>query len=389
MSKRNRKPQKGPSLVAGGNYRASSLIDTKYSNSTGLVISTETLPREHFQQTDISHSARVVGDGVSPYPWAYRIWRRTQLAGSGERNYGTFTSQFEGATYHPANENADIPIPQWDRPDLYNRALDRLNDKVRGQLDLSVALAEAGATKRMLAATTAGSNYAKTLGALTPPGWSNRSRDIGRLTREASNRWLEWTYGWKPLANDIHGALDESLRVVLNRISNISGSASESIPDLTHTVTTFFGFGLKYTVKYNGKQGYRIHVAMENPEYDAARWSSLNPASIAWELLPYSFVIDWIYDIGSFIRNVETGFLYSMFFKNGFISHLQSFDATGSGTASTQDGFERGTSSFAYRRFERSVLPSYPFPRKPSLKVDMGSSRLLSAAALLRLRIGR
>jgi hypothetical protein len=380
MSRRNRKPRKGPSLVAGGNYRPSSLIWERRSNSTGLVISSGNYDREHFQQTDISHSARVVGDGVSPYPWSYRIWRRTQLAGEGEYNYGTFTDKFGGATYSPAFENADIPIPEWDRPDLYNRALDRLNEKVRGQLDLAVSLAEAGQTKRMLAATTKAEGYLKTLKSFG---------SLGRLSGEAAKRWLEWNYGWKPLANDLYGAADESLRLCLNKISNVSGSASESIPDLTHTVTTFYGFGLKYTVKYNGKQGYRIHVALENPEFDPARWSSLNPVSIAWELVPYSFVVDWFYDIGSFLRNVETGFLYSMFFKNGFVSQLQAFDATGSGQATASHGFERGTSSFEYRRFARSPLASYPFPRKPTLSVDLGSSRLLSAASLLRLMIKR
>lgn len=379
MSNRKRKPRKGPSLLAIYKLTEGRLINDSYSNATGEFLGHQEYPREYWMQTEITHSPRVAGDMHSPKPWAYRIWRQKKLTGQGATNYGTYTTHFSGATYSPGDD-VTIPIPQWDRDDLYNDALERLNEKVRGSLDLSIALAEAGRTAKMVRATTKAEEYLKTLKAFG---------SVSRLTRQAANRWLEWTYGWKPLANDLYQAADESQRLVLNKIERIVGSKSEAIPDVVRPYTTFFGNSLPLKIVYNGKTGYRIAISLEHPTYDIARWTSLNPISIGWELLPYSFVVDWFYDIGQFLRATETGFLYGLLFKEGFVSHLQAFNAEAEGSITSSYGFEQGSCSFEYRRFERLVLPSYPFPRPPSLKVDLGSSRLLSAAALLRQQLKR
>jgi len=379
MSNRKRKPRKGPSLLATYKLTEGHLINDSYSNATGEYLGHQEYPREYWMQTEITHSPRVAGDMHSPKPWAYRIWRHKLLTGTGQTNYGTFTTRFSGATFSPGDP-VSIPLPQWDRDDLYNDALERLNEKVRGSLDLSISLAEAGRTAKMVRATSKVEEYLKTLKSFG---------SVSRLSRQAANRWLEWTYGWKPLVNDLYQAADESQRFVLNKIERITASKSEKIPDLDRVYTTFAGNSLPLHIVYNGKTGYRITISLEHPTYDIARWTSLNPVSIAWELLPYSFVVDWVYDVGQFLRATETGFLYGLLFKEGFVSHLQAFMAEGKGSITSSYGFEEGSCSHEFKRFERLVLPSYPFPRKPSLKVSLGSSRLLSAAALLRQQLKR
>jgi hypothetical protein len=130
---------------------------------------------------------------------------------------------------------------------------------------------------------------------------------------------------------------------------------------------------------------------MEIPEtrFDIRRWTSLNPASIAWELMPYSFVVDWFYDIGGMLRRFESALLYGKQFKKGYQSelyyHHSAFQRNGL-QDSVLPGYQFYGELTAWVRrvqFERIVFASLPTGQLPTIRADLGSSRLLSAAALL------
>jgi hypothetical protein len=116
----------------------------------------------------------------------------------------------------------------------------------------------------------------------------------------------------------------------------------------------------------------------------------MNPLSITWELIPYSFVVDWFVDIGSYLRNFETGLLYNSIFLSGYKSELYRYGAELTcGFAQHVSGdmkyIARDLNAMTRRvEFSRTVLGTYPLPNRPSIKADLGSSQLLSAAALLR-----
>lgn len=118
---------------------------------------------------------------------------------------------------------------------------------------------------------------------------------------------------------------------------------------------------------------------------DLARWTSLNPISIAWELMPYSFVVDWFYDIGSTLRNFETALLYNQY-VTGYVDELYVAVSKEDVDLKKRPAFQGYRyRSKGYRRkidFNRSVLTSAPLPRKPQWKVSMGWQRWMSAWAL-------
>jgi hypothetical protein len=138
-----------------------------------------------------------------------------------------------------------------------------------------------------------------------------------------------------------------------------------------------------------------LGVTLYNPEIDISRWTSLNPYSIAWELMPYSFVVDWVYDVGGFLRNLETYFVNDFKFQNGYRSNLAAFQGSFRDLYSfTDHQIYPGGTDFFYGscegiRFQRSVLNSYPCPQLPRLQANLGSSRLLNGAALLAQFLGR
>lgn len=326
----------------------------------------------------------VNGNHRDPNSWSYDVEIIKYFSGTAITHYYTWGPNAKSYEYGYLPGQVKPGVPAWDpiRTHAYNRALERLNSKVRGDLDLGVTLAEFGQTRKMLKSIAAMRNFAAASGFGT-------SKDL-------ANGWLQWKYGWKPLMSDLFGVLDESLNIVISTIRRVTGSASFPIRGLGDRNIAWTAAG-KYwntTNSGSGKIACRIVLEIEMPGATLDRWSSLNPVSLLWELTPYSFVIDWVYDVGSFLRAAETALLYDSRFRSGYVSELFAFDGqevitkpfaswpSSNPPHNVSVSGRHGT--VKRRRFARTKLTSYPLPRQPSFKVDLGSERLLTLAALLR-----
>jgi hypothetical protein len=324
------------------------------------------------------------GDFFIPTPWNYTVHREDYIEGAQKKfqvSPPVMISSTEG------NLGAPIPVPTWDaRDSMYNLALNRLNDKVRGNLDLSVALAEAGTTTRMIKNTLKLLRHARKL---KPPGGFGSTRDV-------ANGYLQFKYGWKPLLSDIFGVADESIRIVQNKIQRISaGSKVRESGPVTVVYSSINGSPNVPAMRMRAESsfsGCRIGVILQIPPsaFRLDRWMSMNPISIGWELIPYSFVVDWVYDIGSYLRNMETALLYNTVFYSGYVTEIRrveaedfvaNYDQVVNGVRHT---IPEAKGKLLHIEFFRRRLSAYPLPRKPTIDVSLSSSQLFSAAALLR-----
>lgn len=135
---------------------------------------------------------------------------------------------------------------------------------------------------------------------------------------------------------------------------------------------------------------YRIDSSIWN---DASRLTSMNPAVILWELMPYSFVIDWFYDLGGYLEELEAAYLSGLTWLDGYETwtHKHSARYKVPGQVLTYDyAGQRWKRTFYTHEFteerqakERRPLSSQPSPIPPGFKVDLGAARIASAAALL------
>lgn len=269
--------------------------------------------------------------------------------------------------------------------EVYNRALEKLYTELRGEVDLSVDLLQAGQVRSMMS---------QGVSALAHLG-----RTVRRMRREptrvAAELWLTYVYGVKPLMGSIYGTLETFKNGARKGLIRVQTRAREGS---SRTVSWNNVGDANLPARTTETTSKRCLIQCDFGIKDStlnnlASLSSLNPVSIIWETIPYSFVIDWFADIGGYVRNLESAFLYSASFKRGFATEGYLIEGTtttnGSYQASGLDRFINARGSYRLSGKRRAVFSSSPLPRLPRFHVDLGASRLLSAASLLRVQLGR
>lgn len=129
---------------------------------------------------------------------------------------------------------------------------------------------------------------------------------------EASGLWLEYWFGWSPAVNDLFNAYQ--ILTGENRFSRCSGSSGIRLP--FRTVNTGGSTNRRRMTTDSCLRIVKTGATVELVNYNAAIRASLglsNPLSIAWELVPFSFVVDWFTQFGNCL-DAMTDF-------NGFVLH--------------------------------------------------------------------
>jgi hypothetical protein len=161
------------------------------------------------------------------------------------------------------------------------------------------ALTIPGDTKRKLRETLVRKDYVR-------PG---RKRGHMRVRRDKfvsqehylSSMWLELHFGFTPLMGDIHDSIKTLSEPVRNPVK-IWGSGSEAVNVWYHSTSNG-------TVTRTGSIVIRVRsgceVTINNPNlFLANRMGLINPLGIAWELTPFSFVVDWFTNVGQMVESL-------------------------------------------------------------------------------------
>lgn len=116
--------------------------------------------------------------------------------------------------------------------------------------------------------------------------------------------WLEYTYGWAPLVSDVYGAMSSLQKGITG-----NGSIVKSYSGKGGAVTRrganadsaeSIGGSLAKSASFQGTVSNQNARALQE-------YGLLNPAALAWELLPYSFVADWFLPIGNILAALTSG----------------------------------------------------------------------------------
>lgn len=129
---------------------------------------------------------------------------------------------------------------------------------------------------------------------------------VRAAAHEASGLWLEYWFGWSPAVNDMFNAIEQ-----LNRSPNperLSASSGMKLPFLHRSAG---GSNARRDQYGTGKLFWKTGATCVLSNPDQALLASLgliNPLSIAWEVVPFSFVVDWFTQFGN-VLDAKTDFL--------------------------------------------------------------------------------
>lgn len=144
-----------------------------------------------------------------------------------------------------------------------------------------------------------------------------RKRRKRQAIKEAiRDSWLTYAYGVKPLVSDVKGgceALAKYQHGTLD-IENVSSQANESELISDSTSITTVGAVKRHIrrvvidncqVKFRGQVRAASNGRPSTPALLGVRWSDV--PLIAWELTPYSFLVDYFTNVGDILTSWATG----------------------------------------------------------------------------------
>lgn len=198
----------------------------------------------------------------------------------------------------------------------------------------------------------------------------------GRGKKKFSANWLQFQYGVQPLYFDMIGSIKELEAAAIRgqyffKVS-VRGRARDSFTEVTNQ----YGAHRPITRITNQEESQRwtcYYTVDGNLVKQASALGFTNPVALAWELVPYSFVIDWFINVGDWLGQLDTlsGVNRTAVYKSTRYKEQQFVT------------FMDGASTYTNERTSRSG--ALPFPGiELQWEPSLSWKRIVSSVALLR-----
>lgn len=193
----------------------------------------------------------------------------------------------------------------------------------------------------------------------------------GNDNKIVHQKWLEYRYGWLPTIMDINTLANKPLGLPGTLVTAYKGRSYD---------VQFRELDTTYNQNGRMKASSSVLALPKNPFMKtASQYGIANPSLVAWELLPYSFVVDWVFDFGGYFEHL------------GAVTGLDIFGATNSwehtfhqeSFTKSRPGLTSCYGSWKGKNGQRSLgLLPYPNPFIPSNGMNL--LRFFDAVSLLR-----
>jgi len=216
------------------------------------------------------------------------------------------------------------------------------------------------------------------------------------VKKSLADNWLAFQYGWKPLLQDIEGSMESLARLNLAQTQTwaVKASASstkngrvecyQNVGGGNRTGSQFYSATTSIT--YGMRYRYDDHLTTF-----LAQTGFTNPINLAWEVLPYSFVVDWFVPIGPYLETFSAwdGLQFVDGWKSSRHEVINIWDISYSGKTHPLDPRDvqmealGGTCKHVSFFYDRVPLKAFPSPKFPSFKNPVSVTHALNALALL------
>jgi hypothetical protein len=311
-------------------------------------------------------------------------------AAPGSANFGAFSS------LNHFNECVTESDALLNFPDVSNSALIAARNNLKAsKINLGVAFGERKQTARLVGDTA--SRIARSIRSLKRGSVRNAMNELGisskRHEPRGSNiprKWLELQYGWKPLLSDVYGATKALSERPLSDWSVTTKGRSSDRKSWTveRKPGQWYNFdGFRMTASASASAICRIDAIPQNEAIiSLASLGVTNPLSVGWELVPFSFVVDWFLPIGSYLESLDAYFGFADAWS--CTSYFVVAEWKGQGLSEkfgTNGGFIENNWRERKRvvKLVRSVSSGIPLPTFPSLKDPRSLGHMANGLSLL------
>lgn len=232
-----------------------------------------------------------------PYFWA-GSWR--------------YDAYFQGEIAGVLNEIVEPPPIPYLHPDIsINKALAKLN---KPDLDVGLLLGEFTETLEMLRHPLS-SLYPLITDLRKQARSRHRQKPSQPFSKILSSVWLENCYGIQPFLKDIQDIKEfwdkgiEHERGVLRR--HAASTMRESAAQVSRTADTYYS-QVTYSANTYASKRVTTHIYFKYNdwarEYERLTSFGVNPfqlLDVAYAIMPYSFVVNWFLDIGSWLKAIQ------------------------------------------------------------------------------------
>lgn len=331
---------------------------------------------------------------------------------NGDRSYGQFAAAVFDGGFDPYL--IDSPGFTDALTACRNRVKAKLIERVKDtKVNIAQAIAErdqvarlVGSTAKRFASTVVNLrrlNFRGALDALLGPApmTAARSREANRLAGLSGvpEQWLALQYGWLPLLGDIDGACKELADTLLDQPPVCRARAKAKQPLDAYSTTRR---GSSYPI-HPGRKWTRTKAEIlgegfveygVSSEFGQAvqRTGIIDPFLLAWELMPWSFVVDWMLPVGSWLESLQ--FDAGLVFKRGWFSYrfedrwtaeMEKYLNSSGGWNIRYVGGQGKAECFLFRR---ELIEGGLAPPPPSFKNPLSLTHMANALSLFAVTFG-
>lgn len=209
--------------------------------------------------------------------------------------------------------------------------------------------------------------------------------------KDLADAWLELRYGWTPLMYEVQGAIELLEEKILGGKLAMSYRKSTKVSYTDNSTVRVSGIDFAHNATMNDHVTISCLIKPDCPtRIILSQLGFDNPALIAYELMPYSFVVDWFYNIGDYLQSqTALAGLSVDYFSITKTRYIQD-EITVSQNDPSYPGSEPsspGKHTYFSKRKRRDL--GIPLPPMPTLGVNMDWKRLLDSLAMMKQQSGK
>lgn len=276
-------------------------------------------------------------------------------------------------------------------------ALNRFHEKLSGeQVHLGQVIAERAQSIGLL--TTSVARLVNFLRYFTPKAALRSAIGVfsKRGARQVSDDYLAFKFGAEPLMSDVKGAAEAVAHLLVDKLDTNTLKVTGSANKVEENTFSFVRNGMTYvaTQRVSVNVRYVCEYGLDNVlTREMSKLGLINPAEIIWEVVPWSFVVDWVLPVGNYIRHLtsDVGVVFRRGTRSERVVSTTTVKLVHSGVDPYTPGYWKSEewTSFNWQRTRgttskvRTLLLNAPKVQLPQFKNPLSVTHVLEGMALL------